>query len=52
MILSTIDPTQPKGWFVGPWNSPVPIAVGYANEGKIIYHEELNTPTIDEWSEL
>jgi quercetin dioxygenase-like cupin family protein len=22
-----------KGWFVGPWNSDVPIAVGYANAG-------------------
>lgn len=22
-----------KGWFAGPWDSDVPIAVGYANEG-------------------
>jgi quercetin dioxygenase-like cupin family protein len=22
-----------KGWLAGPWNSNVPIAVGYANEG-------------------
>jgi mannose-6-phosphate isomerase-like protein (cupin superfamily) len=22
-----------KGWFVGPWNSSIPIAVGYANAG-------------------
>lgn len=22
-----------KGWFVGPWNSAVPVPVGYANEG-------------------
>jgi quercetin dioxygenase-like cupin family protein len=22
-----------KGWFVGPWNSSIPVAVGYANEG-------------------
>lgn len=22
-----------KGWLVGPWNSSVPVAVGYANEG-------------------
>jgi quercetin dioxygenase-like cupin family protein len=33
MIHLTRDPSQPKGWFVGPWNSNVPIPVGYANEG-------------------
>ena len=22
-----------KGWFVGPWNSPVPVAVGFATAG-------------------
>lgn len=24
---------NPKGWFIGPWNSEIPIPVGYANEG-------------------
>ena len=33
MIHLTRDPSQPKGWCVGPWNSNVPIPVGYANEG-------------------
>ena len=33
MIHATIDPTQPKGWFLGPWNSAVPIPIGYANQG-------------------
>jgi quercetin dioxygenase-like cupin family protein len=23
----------PKGWLTGPWNGPVPVAVGYANAG-------------------
>lgn len=22
-----------KGWFVGPWNSPVPVPIGWADEG-------------------
>ena len=38
MILATIDPTQEKGWFVGPWNSSVPIPVGYANTGIDLTH--------------
>ena len=38
MILTTIDPTQEKGWFIGPWNSPVPIPVGYANAGINLTH--------------
>ncbi len=33
MIHATVDRTVSKGWFVGPWNSAVPIPVGYANEG-------------------
>ena len=43
MILSTVETTQPKGWLVGPWNSPVPIPVGYANEGinELHYHAEM-----------
>ncbi|MFN8488866.1 MAG: cupin domain-containing protein [Caldilineaceae bacterium] len=38
MIFATIDPTQDKGWFVGPWNSPAPIPVGYANVGINLPH--------------
>ncbi|HRQ41681.1 MAG TPA: cupin domain-containing protein [Chloroflexota bacterium] len=33
MIHQQIDPSRPKGWFVGPWNSEVPIPIGYANQG-------------------
>ena len=33
MLHKTIETEKPKGWFVGPWNSGVPIPVGYANEG-------------------
>lgn len=22
-----------KGWYIGPWNSQLPVSVGYANEG-------------------
>lgn len=37
MIHRAIDPDVPKGWFLGPWNSPLAVPVGYANRG------------IDEW---
>jgi mannose-6-phosphate isomerase-like protein (cupin superfamily) len=35
VILSNVDatPDSGKGWFVGPWNSTVPIAVGLADRG-------------------
>jgi quercetin dioxygenase-like cupin family protein len=38
MIHLTPDPTHPKGWFTGPWNSAVPVAIGYANEGINLSH--------------
>ena len=43
MIHLTPNSTNPKGWFAGPWNSSVPVAVGYANEGIDIrhYHAEM-----------
>lgn len=43
MIHLTHDESQPKGWFVGPWNSNVPIPVGYANEGidELHYHTQM-----------
>ncbi len=32
-----------KGWFAGPWNSGLPVAVGYANAGvdERHYHAEM-----------
>lgn len=35
---------EAKGWLVGPWNSAVPIAVGWANEGisEQHLHEQMN----------
>ncbi|MEZ4618339.1 MAG: cupin domain-containing protein [Caldilineaceae bacterium] len=43
MIHLTPTATDPKGWLAGPWNSAVPVAVGYANEGIDIrhYHTEM-----------
>jgi mannose-6-phosphate isomerase-like protein (cupin superfamily) len=40
MILgsSSQTPVDGKGWFVGPWNSPVPIAVGWADRGVDLPH--------------
>ncbi len=35
MIIGTTaaTPDGGKGWFVGPWMSPVPVAVGWADRG-------------------
>jgi quercetin dioxygenase-like cupin family protein len=43
MIHSAKDRKLAKGWFVGPWNSPVPIPIGYANAGinEKHYHAEM-----------
>lgn len=43
MIHQSIDRDTPKGWFVGPWNSKVPVSVGYANEGvrETHYHAQV-----------
>jgi mannose-6-phosphate isomerase-like protein (cupin superfamily) len=38
MIYATTDKNNLKGWFVGPWNSEVPIPVGYANEAIDVKH--------------
>ena len=38
MIHQSPDRKPVKGWFVGPWNSAVPIPVGYANAGIDISH--------------
>ena len=42
MIHHSAD-RQAKGWFFGPWNSLVPVSVGYANEGidLLHYHEHM-----------
>lgn len=44
MIHLGIDKDNPKGWFCGPWNSAVDIAVGYANEGinEKHHHSKMN----------
>ena len=33
MRLDRADPTRPKGWYAGPWNSDLTVSIGYANEG-------------------
>jgi quercetin dioxygenase-like cupin family protein len=33
MRLEQADSTAAKGWYVGPWNSDLPIAIGYASAG-------------------
>jgi quercetin dioxygenase-like cupin family protein len=38
MIVERVDKEKDKGWFIGPWNSAVPIPVGYANEAIDVNH--------------
>jgi mannose-6-phosphate isomerase-like protein (cupin superfamily) len=33
MIHTAVDRTKPKEWLLGPWDSSVPIPIGYANRG-------------------
>jgi quercetin dioxygenase-like cupin family protein len=33
MIHRSKDANASKGWFIGPWDSDLPIPVGYANAG-------------------
>lgn len=33
VMRSTVAGGTRKGWFVGPWNSIVPVAIGYADTG-------------------
>jgi mannose-6-phosphate isomerase-like protein (cupin superfamily) len=33
MRIEHADPARDKGWLCGPWDSSLPIAVGYANRG-------------------
>ncbi|MEM7112763.1 MAG: cupin domain-containing protein [Chloroflexota bacterium] len=43
MRLFSPDKEAAKGWFCGPWNSGVPVPIGYANEGidLVHYHEKM-----------
>ena len=43
MIHQKADKAE-KGWFFGPWNTNVPVAVGYANKGidLVHYHEHMH----------
>lgn len=43
MRLLSSPSGQAKGWLIGPWNSPVPLPVGYANEGiaDCHYHQQM-----------
>lgn len=33
MYHHTSPTNQAKGWLLGPWNSPIPASIGYANAG-------------------
>ncbi len=33
MIHRSVDATAAKGWFIGPWDSDLPIPVGWATQG-------------------
>jgi len=33
MRIMRADLSIPKGWYAGPWNSPLSASVGYANQG-------------------
>jgi quercetin dioxygenase-like cupin family protein len=33
MRVEHADPAAPTGWYAGPWNADLAVAVGYANEG-------------------
>jgi hypothetical protein len=33
-----VDSGKDKGWFVGPWNSEIPVPIGYANTGVSLAH--------------
>lgn len=33
MRIERADPATVKGWYLGPWNSHLPISLGYAPKG-------------------
>lgn len=39
MRIEKPDPSKPKGWYAGPWDSALDISIGYANEGVDDPHE-------------
>lgn len=43
MHLLSSPTDQAKGWLIGPWNSAVPLPIGYANEGIADrhYHQQM-----------
>lgn len=43
MVLLSSPADQAKGWLIGPWNSAVPLPVGYANQGvaDCHYHQQM-----------
>lgn len=43
MLHFKVDQQKAKGWFFGPWNTGIPIPVGYANEGidETHYHQKM-----------
>ena len=56
MRLEHANPAAPKGWYVGPWNSNLTVAVGYANEGIDAPHLHRSTTELylvaRGWSEI
>lgn len=43
MYVFSSPSDQAKGWLVGPWNSAIPLPVGYANQGiaDSHYHQQM-----------
>jgi quercetin dioxygenase-like cupin family protein len=39
MRIERASSTREKGWYVGPWNSELPVSIGYANAGVDEPHE-------------
>jgi mannose-6-phosphate isomerase-like protein (cupin superfamily) len=46
MLILSSDPSLPKGWYLGPWNSDLPLSVGYANQGVEELHLHRKTTEI------
>jgi quercetin dioxygenase-like cupin family protein len=44
MIHIGAEKDKPKGWYLGPWDSGVPIPIGYANTGvnEPHYHTQMH----------
>jgi len=56
MRIEHADPAAPKGWYAGPWNAALAVAVGYANAGIDEPHRHVRTTEISlvarGWSEV